>query len=77
MTETVRIDVSTGALRGLRENGIDRSSASRTPSPVGAHRFAAPVPARPWTQERTADSFGATRRSRPTPARSANCSAAP
>ncbi|WP_433720145.1 carboxylesterase/lipase family protein [Microbacterium laevaniformans] len=68
MTETVRIDVSTGALRGLRENGIDRYlGIPYAEPPVGARRFAAPVSARPWTQERAADSFGATAPQSPYP----------
>lgn len=55
------IDISTGRLRGVSVDGIDRFLAVPFAAPpFGERRFAVPVPPEPWAGERDATSFGPT-----------------
>ncbi|MBM6403051.1 carboxylesterase/lipase family protein [Phycicoccus sp. CSK15P-2] len=58
---TITTLVSTGKLRGIRENGVDRYLAiPYAAAPVGRLRFAAPAPVPGWPEVRDATAMGPT-----------------
>lgn len=55
------VPLSTGSVRGIAEDGITRFlGIPYAEPPVGDRRFAAPVPAAPWSEVRDARRFGPT-----------------
>lgn len=60
-TTPITTRVSTGELRGTRENGVDRYlGIPCAAAPVGGLRFADPAPAPPWSGVRDATVMGPT-----------------
>ncbi|WP_127472628.1 carboxylesterase/lipase family protein [Microbacterium sulfonylureivorans] len=61
MPDSPVLSVSSGLVRGVREDGIDRFlGIPYAEPPVGEQRFCAPAPRQPWEGERDASAFGPT-----------------